>query len=185
MSRLHWAAGGLLIAAAVGGASNLVETNYLDTGWHTTLHGAMGEDNTVGTFQVHVHDATTSPDLERGEVTTSPGAFVVVDLSYATTDAWRTPREVVLLDGDGREFSVPSAFGSDSEAWEAGPDIWLRGTLLFEVPTESVADLTLEFRPEIPDARLPGAVLQVPLEVETSTEPVVLEPATLLPAGER
>lgn len=186
MSRLRWAAAGLLVtAAAVGGLANAVEANYLDTGWHTTARGAEGADLSVGTFQVHVHGAASSPDLEAREVLTSPGAFVVIDLSYATTDAWDSPREVVLLDGDGREFTTPSGFGSDGQVWEAGPDIWLRGTLLFEVPAEAVADLTLEFRPEVPDARLPGTVLQVPLEVSPSPEPLVLERATVLPEGER
>lgn len=186
MSRHRWAAAGLLVTAvAVGGVANAVEANYLATGWHTTLRGAAGADHTVGTFQVHVQGAASSRDLDDGDVVTSPGSFVVVDLSYATTDAWRTPRDVVLIDGEGREFTPPSGFGSEADPWEAGPDIWLRGTLLFEVPQEAVADLTLEFRPEVPDARLPGTVLRVPLEVTPSPEPLVLERATVLPEGER
>lgn len=175
----------LVAATAVGGVANAIDNNYLATGWDTVHRGEQSADVEVGNFLVHVHGASSSSDLEDGEVLTSAGTFVVVDLSYATTDAWVAPDEVVLIDGEGREFGEPSGFGSDGRVWEAGPDIWLRGTLLFEVPTDAAEDLTLEFRPQIGDRRLPSTVLRVPLTVTTSAGPLTLEPATALAEGER
>lgn len=181
-----WAVGGMLAAVmAVGGLANTIDNSHLASGWHTVVRGELGADSTVGNYRVHVHGAISSTQLEDRDLVTSPGAFVVVDLSYATTDAWDTPESVVLIDAEGREFSEPSGFGSDGRAWPTGPDIWTRGTLLFEVPADTVGDLTLEFRPELTDVRLPGAVLQVPLSVTTGTEPVALARATVLAEGER
>lgn len=186
MSRRRWAAAAMLVAAlAVGAGANAIDSNLIATGWHTVQHGAEGADSTVGNFQVHVHGATTSSELEDSDVLTSPAAFVVVDLSYATTDAWGAPEEVVLIDGDGREFVEPSGFSSDGRVWDAGPDIWLRGTLLFEVSADAVDDLTLEFRPESPHPQRPASVLQVPLTVTPSSEPLALEAPTVLAEGER
>ena len=186
MRRSRWAAAAMLVAAiAVGGGANAIDSNFLATGWHSVQHGEEGSDSTVGNFQVHVHGATTATQLEDGDVVTSPAAFVVVDLSYATTDAWETPEEVVLIDGDGREFVEPSGFGSDGRVWPAGPDIWHRGTLLFEVPGEAVGELTLEFRPETPRTQRPASILRVPLTVAASSEPLVLESARVLAEGER
>ncbi|QDO87321.1 DUF4352 domain-containing protein [Ornithinimicrobium ciconiae] len=184
--RRRWAVAGMLAAAvAVGGAANAIDNNFLATGWHSVQRGAEATDLTVGNFQVHVHGASSSPDLEDGEVVTSPAVFVVVDLSYASTDAWNTPEEVVLIDGSGREFTEPSGFGSAAGTWEAGPDIWLRGTLLFEVPADAADDLTLEFRPDRPHIQRPAAVLRVPLTVSAAAEPLALERARVLAGGER
>lgn len=186
MRRRTWAAAAMLVATvAVGAGANAIDANFIATGWHTVQHGEEGADSTVGNFQVHVHGATTSSQLDDRDLVTSPAAFVVVDLSYATTDAWGAPEEVVLIDGDGREFVEPSGFSSDGRVWEAGPDIWLRGTLLFEVPDDVVDDLTLEFRPETPHNERPAAVLQVPLTVSSISEPLVLEAASVLAEGER
>ncbi|WP_109472480.1 hypothetical protein [Ornithinimicrobium cavernae] len=185
MSR-RWAVAAMLAAAvAAGAAANAVDSNYLASGWHSVQRGEEATDLTVGNFQVHVHGATASTTLEDGEVVTSPASFVVVDLSYATTDAWALPEEVVLIDGEGREFSEPAGFGSAGRVWEAGPDIWSRGTLLFEVPTDTVEQLSLEFRPEMPDPQRPASVLRVPLTVTRTSAPLTLERATVLPEGER
>jgi len=182
----RWAVAALLSAAVVaGGVANAIDDRYVASGWHTVERGEEGADVRVANFQVHVHGAVTSTRLEDGDVVTSPGAFVVVDLSYATTDAWDSPEEVVLIDGAGREFGEPSGFGSAARAWEAGPDIWSRGTLLFEVSADAVDDLTLEFRPQSPDARLPSAVLRVPLTVTAATEPLTVGRARILAEGER
>lgn len=175
----------LATAIAVGGAANAIDDAYLASGWHTVLRGEEATDARVGPFQVHVHGATSSPHLEDDEVLTSPATFVMVDVAYATTDAWATPEEVVLIDAEGREFVAPSGFGWDGEVWSAGPDIWLRGTLLFEVPVEAVDGLSVEFRPEMPDAQRPATVLRVPLTVTATTEPLLLEPPTVLAEGER
>ncbi|USQ80358.1 DUF4352 domain-containing protein [Ornithinimicrobium faecis] len=186
MRRRTWAAAAMLVAAiAVGAGANAIDANFIATGWHTVERGEEGADSTVGNFRVHVHGARTSDQLDDRDLVTSPGAFVVVDLSYATTDAWGAPEEVVLIDGDGREFVEPSGFSSDARVWDAGPDIWLRGTLLFEVPEDTVDGLTLEFRPESPHTERPAAVLQVPLTVSTVSEPLTLETATVLAEGER
>lgn len=184
--RSRWAAAGMLVAAiAMGGAANAIDSNFIATGWHTEQQGQEGTDSTVGNFEVHVHGAATSTQLEDGDVVTSPAAFVVVDLSYATTNEWDTPEEVVLIDGAGREFVEPSGFGSDGRAWLAGPDIWMRGTLLFEVATDSVDSLTLEFRPVGPHAERPADILWVPLTVTPSSEPLTLVSPMVLAEGER
>ncbi|MCK0112093.1 hypothetical protein MWU75_08090 [Ornithinimicrobium sp. F0845] len=183
--RGRWAAAAMLAAAvAAGAAANAIDANFLASGWHTVQRGEEASDITVDNFQVHVHGAATSTQLEDLEVVTSPGAFVVVDLSYATTDAWDTPEEVVLIDEAGREFSEPSGFGSAGRVWPAGPDIWSRGSLLFEVPAD-VGDLALELRPQTPDARLPSRVLRVPLTVRTNSEPLTLERPSVLAEGDR
>lgn len=187
MRRGRWAVAAMVaVAVAVGGAGNAIEDAYLASGWHTVLRAEEATDVVVGPFQVHVHGATASPRLEDGdEVLTSPATFVVVDVSYSTTDAWATPEEVVLIDAEGREFVSPSGFGSDGAAWAAGPDIWLRGTLLFEVPVEALDGLSLELRPELPDAQRPATALRVPLTVSTTTEPLLLESPAVLAQGER
>lgn len=186
MRRSRWGMAAMLAAAiAVGGAANAIDDAYLASGWHTVVRGTEATDVEVGPFQVHVHGATSSSQLEDGEVLTSPATFVVVDVSYATSDAWATPEEVVLIDTEGREFVPPTGFGRDGAAWAAGPDIWLRGTLLFEVPVEAVDGLALEFRPDMPDPQRPATVLRVPLTVTVTAEPLVLEPATVLAEGER
>lgn len=185
MRRTRWVAAAMLVAAiAVGGGANAIDDNFLATGWVTVHHGEQAQDSSVGNFQVHVHGARSSTQLE-DETVTSPGTFLVVDLSYATTDAWDTPEEVVLIDAEGHEFSEPTGFGSDGRVWDAGPDIWIRGNLLFELPTEAVGELTLEFRPETSDARLPARLLRVPLSVDSTAEPLTLGQPTVLAEGER
>jgi len=173
------------VAVAVGGGANAIDSNDLASGWHTVVRGESAADVVAASFQVHVHGAASSPYLDDGELVTSPGLFVVVDVSYATEDAWRTPEEIVLVDADGREFTQPSGFGSAGSPWLAGPDIWFRGGLLFEVPADAVADLTLEVRPERPNAQLPATVVRVPLTVTTESSPLVLTYATVLAEGER
>ncbi len=186
MRPARWGLVAMLAAAvAAGGAGNAIDDAYLARGWHPVVRGEEGGDVGVGPFQVHVHGATSSAQLEDRDLLTSPATFVAVDVSYATTDAWATPEEVLLVDADGREFVPPSGFGRDGTPWAAGPDIWLRGALLFEVPPESLDGLALEFRPELPDARRPATTLRVPLTVTTSSEPLRLEPAAVLAEGQR
>lgn len=174
----------LAAAVAVGGVANRIEADHLASGWDRVQHGTEGAEVEVGNYRVLVRGASASPQLEDPE-TTSPASFVVVDLAYATTDAWDTPEEVVLLDDDGRTFATADGFGSDGQPWAAGPDIWLGGTLLFEVPPGMLDDLTLAFRPEMVDGRLSETTLQVPLTVELSPEPLALERATVLARGQR
>lgn len=186
MSRRSWAVAGLLVlATAAGAGANAIDRDYLASGWQDVADGSVGADLAVGEFQVQVHGAQAGPDLEDGEVVTSPGMFLLVDLSYATTRAWDTPEEVVLLDGQGREFTNPSGFGSTGQPWEAGPDIWLRGDLLFEVPADALDGLVLEIRPQRTDPRLPSSALRIPLEAEVSTEPLSVARPEVLPGGQR
>lgn len=185
--RARW---GLVVMAAaalaLGGLANVVDGRYLASGWHTTVHGSEAEDVVAGTFQIHVHGAQAATHLDDGgEPVPSAGMYVAVDLSYATTDAWASPDEIVLIDGDGREFSHPGGFGFTGSPWLAGPDIWFRGTLLFEVPEDVVDSLSLEFRGEDPRAVLPGTVTRIPLTVTISADPVVVIRDTLLAGGER
>lgn len=151
MTRARWAVATMAVAAlGVGGLANVVDDRYLASGWHTTVHGVEGEDVVGGTFQVHVHGATAAQALADDEPVPSAGWYVVVDLSYATTDEWSTPEEVVLVDRDGREFTHPGGFGFTGAPWLAGPDIWFRGTLLFEVPEDALESLSLVVRGERP-----------------------------------
>lgn len=174
------------VALGVGALANAADNAHLATGFATVVHGSEGEDVSAGNFQVHVHGATASTEVEDldGPVT-SAGSFVVVDLSYATTDAWDQPDEIVLIDADGREYSDPSSLGLGGSPWLAGPDIWFRGQLLFEVPTDTLASLTLEFRPESVRAILPSTVTRVPLTVTPSSEPLEIGYDTVLGEGER
>lgn len=186
MTRARWAVATMAVAAlGVGGLANVVDDRYLASGWHTTVHGVEGEDVVGGTFQVHVHGATAAQALADDEPVPSAGWYVVVDLSYATTDEWSTPEEVVLVDRDGREFTHPGGFGSTGAPWLAGPDIWFRGTLLFEVPEDALESLSLVVRGERPRPILPGTVVRVPLTVTTTAEPLVVERGSLLPRRER
>lgn len=184
--RRRWAVAGMAaLALAVGAGANAIDSHYLATGWHTVVRGEEGVDVVAANYQVHVHGATASPHLEDRERVSSPGLFVLVDLSYATTDSWDTPREVVLVDGDGREYTSPGGFSSAARPWLAGPDIWFRGALLFEVPADVVDDLTLAFRPERPHALVPGTTARIPLTVTTSTTPLMTESPTVLAEGDR
>ena len=185
--RGRWALAAMGAAALlVGGLTNAADHAHLPGGWQSTVHGREGEDVTVGEFRLHVHGATASPQVgDPDETVTSSGSFVVVDLSYATTDEWAGPEEVVLVDATGHEYSDPSNLGLGGSPWKAGPDIWFRGQLLFEVPTEALGSLTLELRPETGRAILPSTVGRIPLTVATTTEPLELDGETVLAAGER
>lgn len=175
----------IVLALAIGAGANAIEQQHLASGWHTVARGEPGRDLTVGNLQVHVHGAVASSTIDDDEPLTSPGTFVLVDLSYATTDSWFLPESPVLVDGEGREYTEPSGFSSAGGAWMAGPDVWYRGGLLFEVPTDVVDDLSIELRPENSQALLPSTVLRVPLTVSPSTEPLVLEYPTVLAEGDR
>lgn len=182
----RWAVAGMVaVAVAVGAGANAVDDNFLASGWHTMVRGDPGADLEVGNYQVHVHGAAASPHLDDDGPVTSPGLFVIVDLAYATTDSWHSPQEIVLVGGDGSEFTQPSGFGSAGQPWLAGPDVWFRGDLLFEVPADAVDDLALEIRPESPIAQLPATILRVPLAVSTESTPLTLEHPEVLAEGER
>lgn len=183
----RWAVAGMaMIALAAGAGANAIDDHHLATGWHTVVRGEEGADVVAANYQVHVHGATSSPHVEDREPVTSPGVFVLVDLSYATTDSWGSPEEVVLVDRDGREFSSPREFSSSAtQPWLAGPDIWYRGALLFEVPADVVDHLTLVFNPERPHTLLPGTTARIPLTVEASSTPLITEYPTVLAEGDR
>ncbi|WP_420114202.1 hypothetical protein [Pseudactinotalea sp.] len=185
MKRRWVVAGMAVIALAAGAGANAIDNHHLATGWHTVVRGDEGVDVVAANYQVHVHGATASPHVEDREPVTSPGIFVLVDLSYATTDAWGTPEEVMLMDADGREFTSPGGFSSAGRPWLAGPDIWYRGGLLFEVPADAVDDLTLVFNPERPHTLLPGTTARIPLTVTPSSTPLMVEDRTVLAEGDR
>lgn len=186
MRRARWAVAGMVaLALAAGAGANAIDAHYLATGWHTVVRGEEGADVVAANFQVHVHGATSSPHLDDRASVTSPGVFVLVDLSYATTDAWSTPEEVVLLDGGGREYTSPGGFSAAARPWLAGPDIWFRGALLFEVPADVIDDLTLVFRPERPHTLLPGTTARIPLTVSASSTPLTIDYPTVLAEGMR
>jgi len=186
--RARWGLAAMAAAAVLaGGLANAADDALLPSGWTTTVRGAEGEDVVVGNLQVHVHGATASTRVDDLDgPLTSPGLFVAVDLSYATTDAWATPEVIVLIDGDGREYSDPSNLGLSGSTWLAGPDIWFRGDLLFEVPADAVtSSLTLEIRPETAVAVLPSTIGQIPLTVTRAEDPLEIGSDTLLAEGER
>jgi hypothetical protein len=183
----RWALAAMVAAAVVaGGLANLVDARLLASGREVVVRGVEAEDVVVGNIQLHVHGATASPQLDDGgEVFTSPGTFVAVDLSYATTDAWGSPEEILLVDGQGRQFSTPGGFSSPGDAWVAGPDIWLRGQLLFEVPPDALDTLRLQVVPDDSEAVLPATTGLIPLTVTTAEEPLALDYPELLAEGER
>ena len=188
MSRSRrWAVASLVaLAVAAGGVANAVQDDHLVTGWHTVVRGQEAQDVLVGDFRVHVHGATASAVLDDGgDLVRSAGTWVVVDVAYASTNVWSLPWDVVLVDQEGREYTTPSGFGSGAGTWRTGPDIWFRGTLLYEVPPEAVDSLALEFRPEAVRALVPTTLGRIPLTVATTDEALTLSYTTVLPEGER
>lgn len=187
MSRTRWAMAAMAaVAVAVGGVANAIDDAELPSGWRTLDRGEVGTDVTVEPFQLHVHGATASREFDDyGDLLTSPGYYVVVEVSYAATDQWRSPDEFVLLDAAGREFGHPGGFGFTGSAWSAGPDIWMRGDLLFEVPEDALGTMTLELRPDLPNPLLPATLGQVEVEVTTTELPVSVADPELLPEGDR
>lgn len=187
MRSARWGLAVMALAALLaGGLANAADDALLPSGVVTTVRGSEGEDTVVGNLQVHVHGATASTQVDDLDgPLTSPGMFVAVDLAYATTDAWGSPEEIVLTDAQGREYSDPSNLSVNSSPWLAGPDIWFRGTLLFEVPADAVDSLTLEIRPSTVEAVLPSTVGRFPLTVTTTADPLEITRDTLLAEGER
>lgn len=152
---------------------------------------ASGEDVTLRNFQVHVHEARLGTELvEDDTVLVTEGMWVVLELSYATVDEPEVLGELGLRDSQGRTYSLSSRHSAGP--WEASPDTWIRGEVVFEVARDSAdsGELTLFVWP---DGRsnaetYPMSYGVAELEVvpeAMATKPIEVAESELLPAGER
>lgn len=177
-----------LAAVALGIGTNVADARLLPYG-SVGVTGSVVEDIAAFPYTIHVSEAQAASSVVEqtfsgpGEPIGSDGVWVVVTISYATQDEVRIPggSGLVLRDGDGREF--PVSLRSDGTAWQAGPDIWVRGTLAFEVALDSLDDLTLVFDPGIQIyGPMPMRYVQVPLDLDPGSIVEVVElvePVTL------
>lgn len=141
-----------VVALGVGITTNVAESRLEPFGARGEA-GAVGEDVSAYPYTVHVTDAVVAATLVEldweGQPTTvgSDGVWVVVTLSYATARQSSLPSGsgVVLRASDGREYPVSRR--SPESQWMAGPDIWVRGDLAFEVAADAVDGLELVFDP--------------------------------------
>lgn len=148
-----FAVGGLVVlATALGVVVNRVEAS-IGPFWPTAVSGTIGEDVEAYPFTVHVTEAAAARTVtatgmwDDGEPIGSDGVWVVVELSYATAEEIDIAGSYVRVrDAQGREYPVSSR--SDAMPWTAGPDVWVRGQLGFEVAPDSLDGLELIFDPQ-------------------------------------
>jgi hypothetical protein len=169
-------------AVLVGIGTNVADSRLLPWGVRG-VSGSIGEDVDVHPYQLHVNGVTVAETVVQtspisGDVTEidSDGIWVVVDMSYATVDTERAPgtTDLVLRDGQGREYRVSDR--SDGKAWLVGPDIWLRGTLAFEVAPDSLTGLVMVFDPQ---GKLYG-----PMPVDYAVIPLEVDDVAIQPSAE-
>ncbi|TDE91630.1 hypothetical protein EXU48_15930 [Occultella glacieicola] len=150
---------------------------------------SLGVDAVVHPLQLNVSGARAYETVlsEDDVPLETVGVWVLVDLSYATTDRPRGPGDFILVDERGRRYAITSR---DFDTWQASPDLWVRGTLVFEVPLDALGDLTLESwaSGEGPpsDTPLPYGVLDLSVDPGAiEPGPAVISEPELLPAGQR
>lgn len=192
--RRRWIVIGIAVLAVLMGIATNMADARLEPYGPTGADGAMGEDVAAFPFTVHVlevHAAHAVVDCCRFEPpppTETDGVWVVVSLSYATADQPRTPAggALVLRSGDGREF--PVSLRSSATPWLAGPDIWIRGDLAFEVAPDTLDDLTLVFDPGLQIyGPMPMSYARIPLELGAGgvVDVLELQEQAVLGEGER
>lgn len=156
--------------------------------------GAIGEDVSAYPYTVHVTEAVVATSLVEldfeGQPTTigSDGVWVVLTLSYATARQSASPSGsgVLLRAADGREYPVSRR--SPESQWMAGPDIWVRGDLAFEVPADAVDGLELVFNPVsqiFGPMPVQYAVIPLDLDLDAIVPEVEVVRFELLDEGER
>ncbi|MBZ2198141.1 hypothetical protein [Occultella gossypii] len=185
-----WAVTVVMLAVLVGAGLgvNALEANAPPNG-PIGVRMTLGRDSVVHPLQVNVSGARayeTILDEDENPLETV-GVWVLVDLSYATTDEPSLPGDFVLVDERGRRYPIT---GRDFGEWFASPDLWHRGTLAFEVPLDALGDLTFEAWPSGlgpgSDTPMPYAVLALRVDPGTvEPGPGVVEEPELLPVGER
>jgi len=192
--RRRWVIVGLAaLAIVLGIATNVADARLLPYG-PTSSTGVIGEDTGAYPFTVHVTQARAAHTLveccrfETPPPTGTDGVWVVVTLSYATADRPRgaTGTGLVLRSADGREFPVSDRMGSGG--WLAGPDIWVRGDLAFEVAPDTLGDLTLVFDPGMQlYGPMPTQYARIPLDLDPGEvlDVIELSEEQILGAGER
>jgi hypothetical protein len=178
----------LVVLVGAGLGVNALEAHAPPNG-PISVRMTLGRDSVVHPLQVNVSGARAFESIldESEDPLETVGVWVLVDLSYATTDEPGLPGDFVLVDDRGRRY--PTTGRAFSE-WFASPDLWHRGTLAFEVPLDALGDLTFEVWPSgqgtASDTPMPYAVLELwvdPGAVEPG--PAVLDEPELLPVGER
>lgn len=180
----------LVVLLAIGVAvDDLTEEKNPHPGYAVDF--AIGEDVTLQNFQVHIHDVRLSTELAEDEtVLVTEGLWLVLELSYATVDEPDSLNDLGIRDSEGRTYSLSSRHSASP--WQASPDTWLRGELVFEVARDSVdsGELTLFVWPNGRDnaESYPMAYGVTELEVDpvaVATEPITVAEVEFLPAGER
>ncbi|UFU03703.1 hypothetical protein LQF12_03595 [Ruania suaedae] len=175
----------LVLAAGVG--VNALDERTSPSGSVSTPF-SLGEDVEVGNYRVHVHGARAAQTLEDdGELLTTAGRWVIVDLSYAAVRSPEYSASMGLRDSQGRMYTVSNR--SPVSGWPVAPDTWMRGEVAFEVASDSVGEMTLfvwPFRRSLSeDAPVGYATTRVTVEDVASEESAVLAEPELLEAGER
>ncbi|MFV0253562.1 MAG: hypothetical protein ACK5H2_09540 [Beutenbergiaceae bacterium] len=184
----------LVIATAAGMLANAITSERSPFG-SVRVNADLGEDITLPPLTIHVHGAQAARELlqwglfdEQPTPIDSAGVFVLVDISYASIErnSILSLGDVTLRDGQGREF--PLSTRVDASNWSAGPDIWLRGDLVFEVAPDSLGSLELVLEPA-PDTFGPMpvryAVVPLPLNGDEVLAQAEAAEPELLDAGQR
>lgn len=176
----------LAVLAAGMGVNEWQEGRVATAQIPTTVE--FGRDSRVHPVTVHLHEARPVGALagSGGETLTTSGLWVVLDLSYAADDQEAFVSSMLLVDGQGRQFEVSGRVPTG--LWLAEPDLWQRGEVAFEVPTDALGEMSLEIYVESRWLHAPvrfgrAQVYLDPGDVEPG--PVELTRRELLPGGRR
>lgn len=134
--------------------------------------GQPGDVVPVGPGAVIVHGARSADGLDDGwgELLTTSGTWVAVDLSVVGRDGEADLAEVFLEDAQGRQFAASDRVSLNSLG-VAQPGSPVRGELLFEVPRDAVGEMTLVAQ-ELLSQTLSG-IARVPVQVQPVQGPLV------------
>ncbi|WP_147915802.1 hypothetical protein [Ruania zhangjianzhongii] len=180
----------LVVLLAIGVVvDDLAEEDNPHTGHAVSF--AIGEDVTLRNFQVHVHEAQLAEELVGDEtVLVTEGMWVVLDLSYATVNDPEVLSDLGIRDSQGRTYSLSSRYISST--WEASPDTWFRGEVVFEVARDSAdsGELTLfvwpDGRSNAETYPMSYGVAELPVDpAAIATDPIQVAESEIVPAGER
>lgn len=179
-----------LLAAAVVAAG--VGVNALEEGRSATqqiptaVH--VGQDSSVSSMSVHLHGVRAVGDVagSGGEALPTSGVWVVVDMSYAAHTRPTYLSSLMLVDDQGRQWERSRRVPATLPMAEA--DLWQRGEVAFEVPSDALGEMILEIYVESRWLVAPVRFGRAGLTVDADgIDPglVEIQRAELLPAGER
>lgn len=142
MSATRWRAAAMILAVALAGVGVNALNDQLPPSGALSVTMELGEDADVYPYRFHVHGARAAAAVRDtyDERHDSDGVWVVIDLSYAAMYRQESPSLFGLRDAQGRMYQLSERFSQTP--WSVGPDLWMRGELAFEVPRESLGELT-------------------------------------------